>query len=77
LQPYPAASLDQLQALKSGCLGAGFVDFMPKADPELGQLAVADQHVELTVPKTKGRCPGGSVPPALLQRILDSWFQAS
>jgi hypothetical protein len=27
--------------------------------------------------KTKSRCPGGSVPPALLQRILDFWFQAS
>jgi hypothetical protein len=26
--------------------------------------------------KTKSRCPGGSVPPALLQRILDFWFQA-
>jgi hypothetical protein len=27
--------------------------------------------------KTKSRCLGASVPPALLQRILDFWFQAS
>jgi DNA-binding transcriptional LysR family regulator len=51
LQLYPAASLDQLEAIRSGRLDAGFVNFMPKADPELDQLAVADQHVELAVPK--------------------------
>jgi DNA-binding transcriptional LysR family regulator len=32
-------------------LDAGFVNFMPKADPELDQLAVAITHVELAVPK--------------------------
>jgi len=32
-------------------LDAGFVNFMTKADPELDQLAVAIQHVELAVPK--------------------------
>jgi DNA-binding transcriptional LysR family regulator len=51
LQLYPTASLDQLEAIRSGRLDAGFVNFMPKADPELDQLAVADQHVELAVPK--------------------------
>ena len=47
LQLYPAASLEQLEAIRSGRLDAGFVNFMPKADPDLDQLAVADQHVEL------------------------------
>ena len=42
LQLYPAASLEQLEAIRSGRLDAGFVNFMPKADPELNQLAVAD-----------------------------------
>jgi DNA-binding transcriptional LysR family regulator len=51
LQLYPVASLDQLEAIRSGRLDAGFVNFMPKADPELDQLAVADQHVELALPK--------------------------
>jgi DNA-binding transcriptional LysR family regulator len=51
LQLYPAASLDQLEAIRSGRLDAGFLNFMPKADPELDQLAVADQRVELAVPK--------------------------
>jgi DNA-binding transcriptional LysR family regulator len=32
-------------------LDAGFVNFMPKADPELDQLPVAVQHVELAAPK--------------------------
>src|ERR1700739_2727583 len=51
LQLYPVASLDQLEAIRSGRLDAGFVNFMPKADPELDQLAVAGQHVELALPK--------------------------
>jgi DNA-binding transcriptional LysR family regulator len=34
LQLYPEASLDQLEAIRSGRLDAGFVNFMPKADPE-------------------------------------------
>jgi DNA-binding transcriptional LysR family regulator len=33
-------------------LDAGFVNFMPKSDPELDQLRVAIQHVELAAPKT-------------------------
>jgi DNA-binding transcriptional LysR family regulator len=51
LQLQPAASLDQLEAIRSARLDAGFVNFMPEADPELDQLAVADPHVALAVPK--------------------------
>src|SRR6478609_2859791 len=51
LQLQPAASLAQYEAIRSGRLDAGFVNFMPKSDPELDQLCVAMQHVELAVPK--------------------------
>jgi DNA-binding transcriptional LysR family regulator len=51
LQLQPAASLEQSEAIKSGRLDAGFINFMPKSDPELDQLRVAIQHVELAVPK--------------------------
>jgi DNA-binding transcriptional LysR family regulator len=51
LQLQPAASLEQLEALRFGRLDAGFVNFMPKSDPELDQLPVAIQHVELAAPK--------------------------
>src|ERR1700746_3724853 len=51
LQLQPAASLDQLEAIRSGRLCAGVVNFMPKSDPELDQLLVAIQHVELAAPK--------------------------
>jgi DNA-binding transcriptional LysR family regulator len=51
LQLQPVASLEQLEALRSGRLDAGFLSFMPKADPELDQLLVDIQHVELAVPK--------------------------
>ena len=51
LQLQPAASLEQLDAIRSGRLDAGFVNFMPKADPDLDQLPVAMQHIELAVPK--------------------------
>jgi DNA-binding transcriptional LysR family regulator len=51
LQLQPAASLEQLEAIRSGRLDAGFVNFMPKADPDLEQLLVAIQHVELAAPK--------------------------
>ena len=51
LKLQPAASLEQLEALRSGRLDAGFVNFMPKSDPELDQLPVAIQHVELAAPK--------------------------
>jgi DNA-binding transcriptional LysR family regulator len=51
LQLQPAASLAQFEAIRSGRLDAGFVNFMPKSDPELDQLRVAIQRVELAVPK--------------------------
>jgi DNA-binding transcriptional LysR family regulator len=51
LQLQPEASLAQVEAIRSGRLDAGFVNFMPKSDPELDQLLVARQHVELAVPK--------------------------
>jgi DNA-binding transcriptional LysR family regulator len=51
LQLQPAASLAQLEAIRSGRLDAGFLNFMPKADPELNQLPVAINHVELAAPK--------------------------
>jgi DNA-binding transcriptional LysR family regulator len=51
LQLRPSASVEQIEAIRSGRLDAGFVNFMPKSDPELDQLLVALQHVELAVPK--------------------------
>jgi DNA-binding transcriptional LysR family regulator len=51
LQLQPSASLEQLEAIRSGRLDAGFVNFMPKSDPELDQLLVAIQHVELAAPR--------------------------
>jgi DNA-binding transcriptional LysR family regulator len=51
LQLQPAASLEQLEAVRSGRLDAGFLNFMPKADPDFDQLLVAIQHVELAAPK--------------------------
>jgi len=51
LQLQPSASLEQLEAIRAGRLDAGFVNFMSKSDPELDQLLVAMQHVELAAPK--------------------------
>jgi DNA-binding transcriptional LysR family regulator len=51
LQLQPAASLELLEAIRSGRLDAGFLNFMPKADPELDQLLVGTQHVELALLK--------------------------
>jgi DNA-binding transcriptional LysR family regulator len=47
LQLQPSASLEQLDAIRSGRLDAGFVFNLPKADPELEQLPVAVQRIEL------------------------------
>ena len=52
LELQPEASLVQIDAIRSGRLDAGFVNFMPSADPELDQLPVARNRVELAVPKT-------------------------
>src|SRR6201998_730580 len=50
LQLQPSPSLAQLEAIRSGRLDAGFVFNMPKADPDLDQLPVTTQHIELAVP---------------------------
>src|SRR5215471_1225774 len=50
LQLTPATSLEQLEAIRSGRLDAGFVFNMAKADAELDHFTVALQHVELAVP---------------------------
>src|SRR4029077_2440688 len=71
LQLYPAASLEQLEAIRSGRLDAGFVNFMPKADPELNQLAGADQHVELALPK---RHPLTKLKKLRLRDLVDAAF---
>jgi DNA-binding transcriptional LysR family regulator len=51
LQLQPSASGDQIEAIRAGRMDVGFVNFMPKSDPELDQLLVAIQHVELAAPK--------------------------
>jgi DNA-binding transcriptional LysR family regulator len=51
LQLTPATSLEQVEALRSGRLDAGFVFNVARADAELDYIPVALQHVELAVPK--------------------------
>jgi DNA-binding transcriptional LysR family regulator len=51
LQLQPAGSLEQLEAIRSGRLDAGFVFNMPKTDPELELLPIAVQHIELAALK--------------------------
>src|ERR1700724_3085081 len=51
LQLRPAGSSEQVAAVRSARLDAGFVNFMPETDPELDQLTVAIHHVELAAPK--------------------------
>jgi DNA-binding transcriptional LysR family regulator len=51
LQLQPAGSLEQLDAIRSGRLDAGFVNFMRRGDADLDQLTVGRQHVELALPK--------------------------
>jgi len=49
LQLEPLGSLDQLEAIRSGRLDAGFVYNMPKADSELDGLPVAMKRSEFAV----------------------------
>jgi DNA-binding transcriptional LysR family regulator len=51
LQLYPSSSLEQIEALRSGRLDAGFVFNMPKSDLDLDQLLVAIHHLVLAAPK--------------------------
>jgi len=71
LQLQPAASLEQLDAIRSGRLDAGFANFMPKIDPELDQLAVAVHHLELAVPK---RHPLTKLKKLRLRELTDALF---
>jgi DNA-binding transcriptional LysR family regulator len=50
LQLSPLISLDQVEAVRSGGLDAGFV-YVPTSDPYLEQLAVASHQVVLAMPK--------------------------
>ncbi|MGH9745541.1 MAG: LysR family transcriptional regulator, partial [Candidatus Acidiferrales bacterium] len=47
LQLQPSGSVEQLEAIRSGRLDAGFVFDMPKTDPELELLPVDVQRIEL------------------------------
>ena len=49
-EAVPLASLEQLEAIRSGRLDAGFVFNMPKADPQLEGLPVAMNRFELAAP---------------------------
>lgn len=74
LQLQPEASLAQLEAIRSGRLDAGFVNFMPESDPDLDQLLVARQHVELAAPR---RHPLTRVKTLRLRDLVDApfiWF---
>ena len=51
LHLQPSASMEQIEDIRSGRLDAGFVNFIPKSDPDLDQLPVARQHVELAAPE--------------------------
>src|SRR5258706_3926898 len=51
LQLSPLSSLDQVQAVRSGRLDAGYVFNMPKNDLELDQVHVASQKLVLAVHK--------------------------
>lgn len=51
LQLNPMSSLEQVQAVRSGRLDAGFVFNMSKVDPELDQVLVASQKLVLAAPK--------------------------
>jgi DNA-binding transcriptional LysR family regulator len=55
-------------------LDAGFVNFMPKADPELDQLPVVINHIDLAVPK---RHPLTKIKKLRLRDLTDApfvWF---
>jgi DNA-binding transcriptional LysR family regulator len=71
LQLQPAASLEQLDAIRSGRLDAGFVNFMPDSDPDLDQLPVAIQHIELAAPK---RNPLAKLKKLSLRDLMDASF---
>ena len=71
LQLQPAASLEQLEALRSGRLDAGFIFNMPEADPDFDRLPVAMHRIELAVPK---RHPLTKVKKLSLRALTDARF---
>jgi DNA-binding transcriptional LysR family regulator len=71
LQLTPATSLEQLEAIRSGQLDAGFVFNMPKTDAELDHFPVALQHVELAVPKVHALA---KVRKLRLRKLVDASF---
>jgi DNA-binding transcriptional LysR family regulator len=71
LQLQPAPSLEQLDAIRSGRLDAGFVFNMPKTDPELELLSVAVQHIELAA---RRRHPLTKLKKLRLRDLTDSTF---
>jgi DNA-binding transcriptional LysR family regulator len=71
LQLQPAGSLEQLEAVRSGRLDAGFVFNMPKTDPELELLPVAVQRIELAAP---GRHPLAKLRKLRLRDLTEAAF---
>lgn len=51
LRLNPLASLEQIDAIRSGRLDAGFVYNMPKADRELEQVQVGLHSIALAAPR--------------------------
>jgi DNA-binding transcriptional LysR family regulator len=51
LQLQPSTTLEQLDAIRSGSLDAGFIHHMPKDDQDLDQLLVGTARIVLAVPK--------------------------
>src|SRR6266571_5460773 len=51
LQLNPSSSSEQIEAIRSARLDAGFVFNMPRTDPELEQLQVASHNIVLAAPK--------------------------
>lgn len=51
LSLHPASSIDQAENVRFGRVDAGFIYGILNDDPELNQLIVATEHLELAVPK--------------------------
>jgi DNA-binding transcriptional LysR family regulator len=51
LQVNPLSSLEQIEAVRSGRLDAGFIFNMPKTDRELDQIPVASHKIALAAPR--------------------------
>jgi DNA-binding transcriptional LysR family regulator len=71
LQLQPSPSVEQLEAIRSGRLDAGFVFNMPDTDPELELLRVAVQHIELAALK---RHPLTKLKKLRLRDLADATF---